>query len=179
MQHMIPTWIDGDLVAVEKLEAHQRGLLHKAVSVFVLCGNDVLIQRRAMGKYHMPGLWANTCCTHPKWGEDPEDCAHRRLNEELGITGLTLTYRDQVTYRADVGGGLIEHELVDIYLSRVAQRIAVAPNPDEVMDTRWVDMDDLAEQTRATPEIFSPWLRIYLDQHAAQIFETPAPLTGG
>jgi len=178
MQHMIPTWIDGDLLAVEKLEAHQRGLLHKAVSVFVLCGNDVLIQRRAMGKYHTPGLWANTCCTHPKWGEDPEDCAYRRLNEELGITGLTLSHRDQVTYRADVGGGLIEHELVDIYLSRVTQRIAVAPNPDEVMDTRWVDMAELARQTRATPEIFSPWLRIYLDQHADQIFQTPASLTG-
>ncbi|WP_371224735.1 isopentenyl-diphosphate Delta-isomerase [Roseovarius sp. 2305UL8-3] len=178
MQHMIPTWIDGDLVAVEKLEAHRRGLLHKAVSVFVLCDNDVLIQRRALGKYHTPGLWANTCCTHPKWGEAPEDCAHRRLNEELGITGLTLSHRDQVTYRADVGGGLIEHELVDIYLSRVARRIAVVPNPDEVMDTRWIDMDELAQQTRRAPDLFSPWLRIYLDQHADQIFDAPAPSTG-
>ena len=170
MNQMIPTWVGGDLVAVDKLEAHKQGLLHKAVSVFVLCGNDVLIHRRAMCKYHTPGLWANTCCTHPNWGEAPEDCAHRRLEEELGITGLTLTHRDQVTYRADVGGGLIEHELVDIYLSRVSRRIPVDLNPDEVMDTRWIDMAELADQTRETPEVFSPWLRIYLEKHTDQIF---------
>ena len=68
-------------------------------------GSEVLIQRRAMCKYHTPGLWANTCCTHPHWGEDPEDCAHRRLDEELGISGLKLEARDQLEYRADVGGG--------------------------------------------------------------------------
>ena len=64
---MIPAWIDGELAPVDKLEAHERGLKHKAVSVFVVRGMDILIQRRAMGKYHTPGLWANTCCTHPDW----------------------------------------------------------------------------------------------------------------
>lgn len=167
---MIPTWVGGDLVAVEKLEAHRRGLLHKAVSVFVLCGSEVLIQRRALGKYHTPGLWANTCCTHPHWGEAPEDCAHRRLYEELGLEGLTLAHRDQVTYRADVGGGLTEHERVDIYLARVDEKPEPVPNPDEVMDTGWVDMAELAERTRRTPAQFTPWLRIYLANHAEQIF---------
>ena len=171
MNDMIPTWVGGDLVAVEKLEAHKRGLLHKAVSVFVLCGNDVLIQRRALCKYHTPGLWANTCCTHPKWGEAPEDCAHRRLKEELGITGLKLTHRDQVTYRADVGNGLIEHELVDIFVSRTPNRVPMKPNPDEVMDTRWVSLETLVRETQTTPEIFSPWLCIYLEHHASQIFD--------
>ena len=103
---MIPAWVEGGLVPVEKIEVHRRGLLHKAVSVFVLCGEAVLIQRRALGKYHTPGLWANTCCTHPHWGEAPEACAHRRLRQELGLEGLDLEHRDQVTYRADVGGGL-------------------------------------------------------------------------
>ena len=73
---------------VGKLEVHQRGLRHMAVSVFVLDGHAVLIQQRAAGKYHTPGLWANTCCTHPRWGEEPAACAVRRLREELGITGL-------------------------------------------------------------------------------------------
>ena len=136
MSVMIPTWVAGDLVAVEKLEVHQRGLKHKAVSVFVMCGERVLLQRRALGKYHTPGLWANTCCTHPHWGEDPATCARRRLDEELGITGLDLGYRDRVEYRADVGGGLIEHEVVDIFTARLPSRCAVAPEPEEVMATR-------------------------------------------
>ncbi|MCR9113343.1 MAG: isopentenyl-diphosphate Delta-isomerase [Rhodobacteraceae bacterium] len=170
MNVMIPTWIGGDLVAVEKLEAHQRGLRHKAVSVFVMHGDEVLIQRRALGKYHTPGLWANTCCTHPNWGEDPMACAIRRLDEELGITGLTLDHRDRVEYRADVGGGLVEHELVDIFMARVPERIALAPNPDEVLDTDWVTRADLEARIRATPDVFTPWLRIYLDKHAGQIF---------
>ena len=167
---VIPTWENGVLTPVEKLEAHVRGLRHKAVSVFVMHGDEVLIQRRALGKYHTPGLWANTCCTHPHWNEPPEVCAQRRLAEELGITGLTLEHRDQVEYRADVGGGLIEHELVDIFIAHVLERIAVVPNPDEVMEVDWVQMSDLVARTRSDPARFTPWLRIYLEQHAEQIF---------
>ena len=167
---LIPAWVDGTLMPVDKLRAHREGLRHKAVSVFVLHENQVLIQRRALGKYHTPGLWANTCCTHPHWDEAPLDCARRRLEEELGIKGLDLIYRDQVEYRADVGGGLIEHELVDIFVAHVEHRIPVIPNPDEVMDVSWADMDDLVVQTRETPNIYTPWLRIYLEDHAAQIF---------
>ena len=104
MTIMIPAWADGTLVPVEKLEVHQKGLRHKAVSVFVMRGDEVLLQQRALSKYHTPGLWANTCCTHPEWDEDALDCAIRRLNEELGITGLTPEYRHHLEYRADVGG---------------------------------------------------------------------------
>ncbi|WP_294620679.1 isopentenyl-diphosphate Delta-isomerase [uncultured Roseovarius sp.] len=167
---LIPAWVDGTLTPVEKLRAHLEGLRHKAVSVFVLYENQVLIQRRALGKYHTPGLWANTCCTHPHWDEAPEACAHRRLKEELGIKGLALAYRQQVEYRADVGGGLIEHELVDIFVARVDHRIPTAPNPEEVMDVAWVEIDSLAQDTQTQAEVFTPWLRIYLKDHAAQIF---------
>ena len=170
MSVMIPTWVAGDLVAVEKLEVHQRGLRHKAVSVFVMCGERVLLQRRALGKYHTPGLWANTCCTHPHWGEDPAACARRRLDEELGITGLDLGYRDRVEYRADVGGGLIEHEVVDIFTADVVSPIPVTPNPDEVMEVEWCAMDDLRARIADDPSRFTPWLRIYLEEHRAQIF---------
>ena len=166
----IPTWVDGVLTPVDKIDAHRRGLLHQAVSVFVLCGPEVLIQRRALGKYHTPGLWANTCCTHPHWGEAAEACAHRRLREELGIEGLELSHRDQVTYRADVGGGLTEHEAVDIFVARVQDRPVLRPNPDEVMDTDWVPLADLRAQVAAIPERFTPWLRIYLAEHSARIF---------
>ena len=167
---LIPAWVNGELTPVGKLRAHLDGLRHKAVSVFVLYENQVLIQRRALGKYHTPGLWANTCCTHPHWGEAPEECAHRRLEEELGLKGLDLIYRDQVEYRADVGGGLIEHELVDIFVARVDRPILARPNPDEVMQVAWIDMQDLSAQIRTEPELYTPWLRIYLEDHAAQIF---------
>jgi isopentenyl-diphosphate delta-isomerase len=167
---LIPAWVDDTLMPVEKLAVHQRGLRHLAVSVFLLAGNDVLIQRRALGKYHTPGLWANTCCTHPLWDETPMDCAHRRLTQELGITDINLTQRDTIEYRADVGGGLIEHEVVDLFVGHVDRGIRVAPNPDEVMETQWLSIEDLRAQVATTPDKFTPWLRIYLAQHSDKIF---------
>lgn len=168
----IPAWVDGKLTPVEKLEAHVKGLRHKAISVFVMRGDQVLLQRRALGKYHTPGLWANTCCTHPFWGEDSEVCALRRLEEELGLKEINLTFRDTVEYRADVGGGLIEHEVVDIFVGEAADGERPDPNPIEVMDTIWVPLSDLAERVVATPDVFTPWLRIYMRDHAGVIFQT-------
>ncbi len=170
MREMVPAWLDGVLTPVEKLEAHQRGLRHKAVSVFVLDGTKVLIQRRALGKYHTPGLWANTCCTHPLWGEAAVDCAERRLAEEMGILGLDLSAMGQVEYRADVGGGMIEHEVVDLFRAYATESLAMALNPDEVMDARWVDLADLHAEIAQTPLAFTPWLQIYLQRHAGLIF---------
>lgn len=166
---MIPAWVDGKLTPVEKLETHQRGLRHLAVSVFVIHDNAVLLQQRALGKYHTPGLWANTCCTHPDWGELPLACAHRRLDQELGITGLELVHRGQVEYRADVGNGLIEHEVVEVFLAQAEDFLSLRPNPDEVMSTRWVAIDDLSQEIAKAPELFTPWLRIYLEEHGDMI----------
>lgn len=174
MIEMVPAWVDGVLAPVEKLEVHQRGLRHMAISVFVMNGDRVLIQRRALGKYHTPGLWANTCCTHPRWGEDAAACASRRLREELGITGLTLRAAGGVEYRADVGNGLIEHEVVDIFLAEAPADLPIALNPEEVCETRWVALSELARETRDTPEIFTPWLRIYLADHQDSIFGAAA-----
>ncbi|SLN32490.1 Isopentenyl-diphosphate Delta-isomerase [Pseudooctadecabacter jejudonensis] len=163
---MIPTWVNGKLQPFDKLEAHVQGLRHKAVSVFVMDGKNVLIQQRALSKYHTPGLWANTCCTHPHWEEDAGLCAVRRLEDELGITGLYPVYRDQLEYRADVGGGLIEHEVVDLFVAPASQKsLKMDLNPDEVMATRWVDIYDLAAEVARWPDRFTPWLRIYLRDH--------------
>ncbi|MFD2739468.1 isopentenyl-diphosphate Delta-isomerase [Sulfitobacter aestuarii] len=167
---MIPAWIDGRLQPVEKLDAHLRGLRHQAVSVFVMDGDALLLQRRALGKYHTPGLWANTCCTHPDWGEAADACVARRLDEELGIRGLAPEHRGQVAYRADVGGGLIEDEVVEVYLARAARDLPLAPNPDEVMATRWIGLPELRREIAARPELFTPWLRIYMAEHAPLIF---------
>jgi isopentenyl-diphosphate delta-isomerase len=170
MSPMIPAWIDGTLVPVEKLEVHQRGLRHKAISIFVMRGAETLIQRRALHKYHTPGLWANACCTHPFWEEPALACATRRLEEELGISGLRLDHREQVEYRADVGNDLIEHELVEIYTAEAIALTSINSNQAEVMDTAWVELEELARQTREEPEKFTPWLRIYLADHLDSIF---------
>jgi len=166
----IPAWVNGTLTPVEKLEAHVRGLRHKAISVFLMRGDKVLLQRRALAKYHTPGLWANTCCTHPHWGESAVGCALRRLDEELGITGVTLSFRDQVEYRAEVGNGLIEHEVVDIFVGEMAEGLEPTPNPDEVMDTIWVPLAQLADEVARGRGAFTPWLQIYMRDHAAVIF---------
>jgi isopentenyl-diphosphate delta-isomerase len=170
MTIMIPAWENGVLKPVEKLEAHKRGLKHKAVSVFVMNKGRVLIQQRAMHKYHTPGLWANTCCTHPEWDEKPANCAVRRLDEELGIKGLYPSHRDQIEYRADVGSGLIEHEVVEIYVADAPSDLTIVPNPDEVMAVRWVGFYDLAADVARHPTQYTPWLRIYLQDHKAAIF---------
>lgn len=172
MSDRIPAWVGEILTPVNKLEVHQRGLKHKAVSVFVMRGNKVLIQRRAFSKYHTAGLWANTCCTHPLWDEPAIDCAMRRLREELGITGLYPAHRDRIEYRADVGGGLTEHEIVDLFLADAPENLLVVPNPNEVIDTRWIDLNDLTAETRRWPKRYTPWLRIYLGEHQDRIFGT-------
>ena len=166
---MIPAWINGELVPVDKLAAHRQALRHPAVFVFVAGPQGILIHRRALAKYHTPGLWANACCTHPMWGEATADCARRRLAEELGIGGLALRHRGQVEYRADVGGGMVEHELVEVFAGRAAVALPMAPDRAEVMAVRWIALPDLLAEIAAASERFTPWLRIYLAHHATQI----------
>lgn len=162
MPDLIPAWLNGTLTPLDKLEVHRLGLRHRAVSVFVMQGERTLLQRRAMGKYHTPGLWTNACCTHPYWGEDAATCAARRLTEELGITGLPLHGIGRTEYRADVGNGLTEHEVVELFAGQAGPEVALVPNPAEVMDMEWVALEDLHARINADPDRFTPWLRLYL-----------------
>ena len=170
----VPAWEGGILRPVDKLEVHRRGLRHKAVSVFVISDGATLLQRRAAGKYHTPGLWANTCCTHPHWDETPEACARRRLAEELGIEGLVPLHRDRIEYRADVGGGLIEHEVVDLFTADAPRDLPLAPDPAEVADTRWITPAALDAEIAGAPERFTPWLRLYMARHRKSLFALSA-----
>ena len=173
--NLIPAWDEsGTLRPMDKLEVHERGLRHKAISVFVMNAGAVLLQRRALGKYHTPGLWTNTCCTHPHWGEDDLTCATRRLDEELGITGLALVPRLAVEYRAAVGNGLTEHEMVQIFVAEAPRDLPLSRNPAEVAQTAWMDLSDLRRALATEPERFTPWLRIYLDRHAEALFPQAA-----
>jgi len=160
----------GGLYPVGKMEAQRLGLLHLAVSVFVFSGEALLIQRRAATKYHCAGLWANTCCTHPHWGESVEAAARRRLAEEIGlITALTETRI--VDYRADVGCGLIEHERVHMFRGQVDRgAVRFAPDPGEVEATRWITPDMLAREIATDPQAFAPWFRIYVERFPTLAF---------
>jgi isopentenyl-diphosphate delta-isomerase len=171
---LIPAWIDGRLQAADKMDVHRRGLRHPAVSVFVLRDDAVLIQQRAASKYHTPGLWTNTCCTHPHWGETAPDCAARRLDEELGLTGLDLRHAGVVEYRAAVpvadGPAMTEHEVVDIFTADAPAGLPLSLNPAEVQEVDWMTLEALEADILRRPDRYTPWLRIYLGQHRQLIF---------
>ncbi|WP_284165272.1 isopentenyl-diphosphate Delta-isomerase [Frigidibacter sp. SD6-1] len=166
----IAAWEGGVLSPHDKIDVHRRGLCHPAVSVFLTVGEEVLLQRRALGKYHTPGLWANSCCTHPHWQETPEACARRRVREELGVEVGDLVHCGTVEYRADVGAGMVEHEVVEVFRATLDQKPALTPDPAEVMQCRWEPVAGLAVLIDTAPEAFTPWLRIYLRDHFAEIF---------
>lgn len=174
---LIPAWVNGELTPVDKLYAHQLGLKHKAVSVFILRGEDILLQRRALGKYHTPGLWANTCCTHPEWDETALDCAIRRLREELGITGLIPEFRHHLEYRAPVGNGLTEHEVVDVFVAQAPDDLKTEPNKAEVMGIRWAGYREILAEMDRHGDRFTPWLKIYLRDHSGVIFRNDLDLS--
>ena len=144
----------------EKIAAHENGgVRHRAFSVFVEDGSGRwLLQRRAAGKYHFPGLWTNACCSHPRPGEGTEEAAHRRLREELGFD-CPLAERFRFEYRADCAAeGLTEHELDHVFTGTYGG--AVLPNPEEVGEVRWVEPAELDAEVRERPETFTPWFRI-------------------
>ncbi len=149
----------------EKLKAHHEGLLHRAFSVFVLREvkgkTETLLQRRQKDKYHSPGLWTNTCCSHPRPGEDTLDAAQRRLQEEMGFT-VPVKEIGVFQYRAEFGNGLIEHEIDHVCVGGIGnhdpETLTTCFNPDEVDACRWQALDDLQSEIEQHPERFTPWL---------------------
>ena len=156
---------DGSLEPVGKIEAHRTGQLHLAVSVFVFdAAGRLLVQRRAASKYHCPGTWANTCCTHPHWGEGLVEAAHRRTREELGFA-LPLAERRTIDYRAEVGGGLVEHERVTMFTAHAEPgALAIRPAPEEVDKVAWHTPAELRRMAGEGEIALAPWFAIYLER---------------
>lgn len=151
---------DQEIGSMEKLEAHQKGLLHRAFSVFIFNDkHELLLQKRALDKYHSGGLWTNTCCSHPSPGEGIVVAAERRLMEEMGLHA-DLQVVSSFIYKAEFENGLIEHEFDHILVGYYND--SVETNPIEVMDYKWVSITDLKEATSKYPNEFTIWfLKIY------------------
>ena len=156
------------VIGVEgKLEAHRTGALHRAISVFAFnaCG-DLLLQRRAAGKYHSPDLWANTCCSHPRPGEQTMNAVMRRMGEELNVD-IPLQYKTKLIYQADVGNGLREHELVHAFVGQINEQ--PSPNPSEVSETRFVSLPIIEKEMRQNRQQFAAWFRVYMTVHRHEL----------
>ena len=147
---------------MEKMEAHEKGLLHRAFSVFVFNDqNQLLLHQRAAEKYHSGGLWTNTCCSHPREQESITDAGKRRLQEEMGFTCAVEPVFSFI-YKADLDGGMIEHELDHVLIGRY--NAAPVPNPAEVMDWKYVDLEEIVEDLSSYPEKYTAWFRIVFDK---------------
>ncbi len=158
---------DEQIGLMEKIEAHEKALLHRAFSVFVFNDkNELMIQQRALSKYHSPGLWTNTCCSHQREGESNIAAGKRRLQEEMGFT---TNLKDTISfiYKAPFDNGLTEHEFDHILVGDFEGQPDL--NPDEVAAWKWVSLDDLKVDMKKNPHIYTEWFKIIFDKYYSSI----------
>ena len=153
---------DNQLGLMEKIEAHEKAVLHRAFSVFILNdNNELLLQRRALSKYHSPGLWTNTCCSHPREGESVINAGIRRLREEMGFE-TEINNLFSFIYKAEFDNGLTEHELDHVLLGRYNKAPLI--NKLEVSDWKWTNMEFLKKDVVINPDLYTVWFKIIFQQ---------------
>ena len=154
---------DNQIGFMEKQEAHEKGVLHRAFSILVFNSKgELLLQQRALNKYHSGGLWTNTCCSHPRQGETTEEAAYRRLKEEMGFD-CPLKLHQSFIYKAPFENGLTEHELDYIYIGQYDENPQF--NPIEVHTFKWISMEELYTQLTLEPKQFTVWFKMIMDHY--------------
>lgn len=144
-----------------KLEAHQKGILHRAFSIFLFNSeNQILLQKRSLIKYHSAGLWTNTCCSHPRDGEDIIDAGKRRLYEEMGIK-TELKKEFEFTYNVVLENGLTEHEFDHVLIGNFNGTPIL--NKDEVEDWKWMSLEEIEKDINENKEDYTVWFVIAFD----------------
>lgn len=157
---------DSEVGVAEKLDAHRRGLLHRAFSVLIFNNKgEVLLQRRARSKYHSPGLWSNSCCGHPRPGESITAAAARRVNEELGIQ-CALTEIFTFTYSAPVGNDLCEHEIDHVFVGLSESEPGLEPS--EVEEWAWGARSAVTAALLQYPEQYTVWFPLLWERAVSQ-----------
>lgn len=150
--------LDEQIGIMEKMEAHEKALLHRAFSICVFNNNnELLLQQRAEEKYHSGGLWTNTCCSHPRPGEALLAAGHRRLLEEMGFD-CELNPAFHFVYQAVLDKGLTEHELDHVIIGKYDGE--PLPNPDEVMNYKWMSLEQIAADMKKNPSTYTEWFKI-------------------
>lgn len=154
---------DEILGLMEKMQAHENGILHRAFSVFLYNSKgEMLLQKRAAEKYHSPNQWTNACCSHPRIEETYEQAAKRRIKEELGID-CELEEKFWFIYKADVGQNLWEHELDHVFVGNYEGEFNL--NKEEVAEVRYISLENLNIELENNPENFTEWFKIILEEY--------------
>lgn len=145
-----------------KMEAHEKGLLHRAFSVFIFNSKqEVLLQQRAACKYHSPNLWTNTCCSHPRAGETNQQAGERRLQEEMGLQ-VPLQEVFSFIYKAPFDNGLTEHEYDHVLIGYSDAQPQI--NPEEVASWKWLSLEAIKEDILQAPERYTAWFKIIFEE---------------
>ena len=153
---------DEQIGLMEKIEAHEKALLHRAFSVFILNNKgELMLQQRALHKYHSPGLWTNTCCSHQREGESNISAGKRRLQEEMGFV-TDLAEAVSFIYKAPFDNGLTEHEYDHVMIGTYNDAPVI--NPDEVADWKWMDVQAVKEDIGQNPDNYTAWFKIIFEK---------------
>lgn len=158
---------DNPLGTMEKMEAHEKGVLHRAFSVFIFNNKgEMLLQQRAFSKYHSGGLWTNTCCSHPRDGETTIEAAHRRLQEEMGFD-CEIEKAFDFIYKKNLDKGLIEHEFDHVFIGEFEGEVCF--NKEEVNAYIYRPVQAVVDEVNQTPEKYTEWFKICLDEVVKRI----------
>ncbi len=153
---------DNEIGVMEKMQAHEEGLLHRAFSIFIFNEKEeLLLQQRALSKYHSGGLWTNTCCSHPRPNETIKDAAHRRLFEEMGIS-CELNIKTNFIYKTPFENGLTEHELDYVLIGTTNQKPMI--NKEEVESYQWKSMNDIKKELMSETDKYTSWFKIAMEK---------------